>query len=61
MNTDLLHHLTNVVERRGFAAALDVIEPSPQCATTQFERAVDRPVSQAAKEDGVEMTALASS
>ena len=61
MSTDLLQHLRNVVERRGFAAALDTIEPvrSGTGATEQLN--VDRPVGHTAVKEAVVMTTPASS
>lgn len=58
MNTDLLQHLINVIERRGFAAALDAIEParSGTGARQPPETNVDRLVDQAPMEDEVETT-----
>lgn len=61
MSAELSQHLLNVVERRGFAAALDAIEParSGTGATQQFETDVDRLVGQTT--EVAEMTTRASS
>jgi len=56
MSTDLLQHLRNIVERRGFAAALDAIGPiaSGSGATQHLE--IEWQAGDAATEETVEMT-----